>query len=108
MPNRKYEQGARFEREVMKEYEQCGWHVIRASGSHGFFDLVAIPPFKEGFIHLIQCKVSKSEDVAERLCQKFKKASPWPKGNYVQLLKAKVLRKHVKTVLVLPAINTSA
>ena len=89
----------------MKEYEESGWHVVRAAGSHSFFDLVAIPPHKDGLIHLIQCKVSKSGSVAASLCEKFKKSPPWPRGCYVQIMKAKILRKGVITAVVPPAPN---
>ena len=41
MPNKNYLAGRRLEYKAKKELEEKGWKVIRASGSHGEFDLVA-------------------------------------------------------------------
>lgn len=50
-----YNKGRSFEYRVKKMYEAAGWFVIRAAGSKGVADLVAIAP--EGKeIHFIQCK----------------------------------------------------
>ena len=42
MPNRRYEAGRRFEYEVMGAFCQAGCTVVRAAGSHGPYDLVAL------------------------------------------------------------------
>ena len=42
MPNRSYEAGVRFEHEVKDHYENNGYIVVRAAGSHSYFDLVCI------------------------------------------------------------------
>ena len=66
MPNRNYLRGRAHEYQVKKELEKDGWLVIRAAGSHGLFDLVAIKQpsnyisHKNGQILLIQCKTGKS------------------------------------------------
>jgi Holliday junction resolvase len=49
-----YRRGVHFENRVRRDFESRGWWVIRAAGSHGPADLVALkvgePPL------LIQCK----------------------------------------------------
>lgn len=51
----KYHKGRYFEYKVKKLYESDGWFVIRAAGSKGVADLVAIA--KDGKeVHFIQCK----------------------------------------------------
>lgn len=53
MPNPRYHQGAAAERQVRKTLEQDGWMVVRAAGSRGPVDLVALRP---GVAILIQVK----------------------------------------------------
>ena len=106
MANRKYEQGTRFEREVIKDYEAMGWHCIRASGSHGAFDVVAI--HSDNYIHLIQCKVTKDEKLADRMLVNFYKNPPLPRGRYVQRMHVKIPRKGTHITIVLPAKNPPA
>ena len=50
-----YQRGYRFEREVMFKLINDGYFVIRAAGSHGPFDLVAIRGFD---VKGIQCKIN--------------------------------------------------
>lgn len=50
-----YERGSNFERRVKKEMEARGFFVVRAAGSHGPADLVAIGNDK---IILISCKLT--------------------------------------------------
>jgi Holliday junction resolvase len=38
----RYHTGARAEYKLKHELEKKGWHVIRAAGSHGKWDLVAV------------------------------------------------------------------
>lgn len=65
MTNSNYVSGRRFEYQVKDEYEESGYTVIRASGSHGPYDLVALHP--SGQVILIQCKVVKNEAAALNL-----------------------------------------
>jgi hypothetical protein len=37
-----YARGVRKEYELVKELREAGWHVIRAAGSHGLADVIAI------------------------------------------------------------------
>lgn len=52
-----YSKGARFEREVVKEFELNGSYCIRSAGSKGIVDVVAFKRFSgKTYIYLIQCK----------------------------------------------------
>lgn len=43
MPNRNYNRGRYYEYKKMKELREQGWeYIIRAAGSHGIFDIIAI------------------------------------------------------------------
>lgn len=58
MPNRNYERGRRFEYDTMHltpQQQEDGWTSIRASGSHGKYDVVKIDR-KKKVIWFIQCK----------------------------------------------------
>lgn len=46
MPNRSYANSAKRELAIKKELEKEGWYAIRASGSHGIADVVAVRPVK--------------------------------------------------------------
>jgi len=50
-----YQRGYRFEREVWQKLVEKGYFVVRAAGSHGIFDLIAI---KNIDVRGVQCKVS--------------------------------------------------
>lgn len=50
-----YRRGATFERQVAAALEVDGYRVIRAAGSHGKADLVALKPSQ---VVLVQCKLS--------------------------------------------------
>lgn len=72
MPNKNYIRGRSFEYAVKKDLEAQGYHVLRTSGSHGAYDLIAI----RDTIHMfIQCKVTKKNNL-KQLLQEFKKTSP--------------------------------
>jgi hypothetical protein len=73
MPNRNYTRGRRLEWQVKKDLEKSGYSVIRASGSHGFADLIAV---SHGWIRFIQCKISKDKKVLTSLLKKLKNSSP--------------------------------
>lgn len=91
MPNRRYQAGTRWEREIIKFYEKDGAVCTRAAGSHSPFDVIAVYPANR--VALIQCKVTKYEANAERLCRKFRENPPLPVGHYVQVLEVKITRK---------------
>lgn len=58
--------GANFERRVRAHLEAEGWLVVRAAGSRGCFDLVALRPNGRGGcqVSLVQCKVRGARDFA--------------------------------------------
>lgn len=57
---------------MKKDLEKEGWLVIRASGSHGIFDLVAILTKGERFyFRFIQCKAIATEKPTRSLLKNF-------------------------------------
>jgi len=70
MPNKNYQRGVRFERKLMEEFkDEIGikkgltgknGFVIRASGSHGKFDVVSVN-YKKKEVKFFQCKVKKGK-----------------------------------------------
>lgn len=66
MPNTKYINSTRRELEIKKQFEEEGWYSIRASGSHGIADVIALRPVKNCTdpshyeIKFIQVKTSQS------------------------------------------------
>lgn len=91
MPNKQYERGVRFERERKRFWESLGYQVTRASGSHGFYDLVAIPKDNDGPVYAIQCKTADDYKVARKLASDFKKNPPLPRGRVKQTMEVKVM-----------------
>lgn len=73
MPNSNYLAGRRFEYEVMKDLRNSGYKVIRASGSHGEFDIIAYKPKSALFI---QCKVVETVATRDRMIK------AWRAGGY--------------------------
>lgn len=71
--------GSRRERQAKKELEAQGYMVIKAGGSLGLFDLIAIPPLDTGLEHikLIQVKGSKDGYVVPGEKKKIKKLRLW-------------------------------
>lgn len=63
MTNRNYVRGRAFEYEVVKLFKDKGWLTIRASGSHGVADVVAI---KDSICLLIQCKYGANIGLQEK------------------------------------------
>lgn len=66
MGNKKYLQGVRFEREVMRIFREAGFEVLRTAGSHSPFDIVLVKyEDREGGIRriahvaFVQCKTEK-------------------------------------------------
>lgn len=65
MANSAKAKGSRNELKVKAQLETLGWSVVKAGGSLGIFDLVAIHPDKDkGF--LIQVKSNRQPPKAER------------------------------------------
>ena len=59
-----YSRGADFERAVKKDLEKRGWVVVRAAGSHGVMDLVALfTPMRPMFV---QCKTNGKISFTDR------------------------------------------
>lgn len=96
MPNANYLKGRRFEYFAKKEMEKYGYSVMRTSGSHGPFDLVAIHK-KHGYMKLVQCKTVKTEKEAQRLIKAFKEDPPFVQRTLpvrvLQMMWVKVPRK---------------
>lgn len=97
MPNKNYLAGRRLEYEVKAHYERQGALVIRASGSHGAFDLVVI--HKSGQVELVQCKGAKEQAALDLLKKKWRLDPPL--GNkvhyqFLQTLATKVVRGKVE------------
>lgn len=44
MPNRRYANSTNRELQIKKQFEEDGWYAVRASGSHGIADVVALRP----------------------------------------------------------------
>lgn len=65
--------GSRFERFIRDYYEERGYFVIRAAGSHGPMDLVAMN-FIE--IVLINCSVNQPHELQLDLLRDFEKHPP--------------------------------
>lgn len=59
---RNYVKGRNFEYRVQNYLRKKGYYVIRAYGSKGMYDLIAIPPSNDKEIHnyplMIQCKTN--------------------------------------------------
>lgn len=101
MPNKNYEKGVRFEREIIKALKENGATCLRTAGSHGFADIVVITPLKT--IEFIQAKVTESETTAERMLKKFREAPPLGHdlpAKVHQSLYVKVDRKGFRSVTV--------
>ena len=55
--------GARSEWKVRDHYEQLGFHVVKAGGSLGLFDLIALHPDKG--VCLVQVKTNRNPGTEE-------------------------------------------
>lgn len=71
MPNSNYNRGRAYEYKAKKELEVEGYSVIRAAGSHGPWDLVAIPRDASRPVRCIQIKVTKVPAAIKLLVSKF-------------------------------------
>lgn len=67
MPNKAYGRGRALEYAMKDKLEKQGYFVVRAAGSHGVADLVAIKYYKLGAeILFISCKIPMYAPPAER------------------------------------------
>ncbi len=78
MPNRNYIRGRQREYRVMNMLEDLGYICVRAAGSKGMFDVVAIGP-KD--IRLVQVKLNRNASPKEKAILKDFDAHP---GNVVK------------------------
>ena len=77
--------GANFERRVRVQLEAQGWLVVRAAGSRGPFELVALRSDGGGrtIVRLIQCKTRRHDfrpidlEVVQRAAQHIGATSYW-------------------------------
>lgn len=97
MPNKNYKSGRAFEYETQKRWEEKGYATIRASGSHGQFDVVAFRSDRKP--EFIQCKVCNDEAEAKRLLKQFI-SDTIPSLNYHQTMTIKVKRKGITEVTI--------
>lgn len=73
--NKNYQRSATRERKIKQQFEKEGWFAIRASGSHGVADVVAIRPVKSCVlpshfeVKFIQIKVSENRREAKQEVQ---------------------------------------
>lgn len=65
MPNNKYANSTRRELAIKKEFEEQQWYAIRASGSHGIADVVALRPSKDGLYEVKFIQVKTSQKILE-------------------------------------------
>jgi Holliday junction resolvase len=75
MPNRNYQRGRAFEYKVKKHYESLGWFVVRAAGSKGPADLLAVPGWDDPAIGVmtIQCKTRRPTEADKTKLREFSK-----------------------------------
>ena len=69
MPNKNYIAGRAFEYATMRDYEKRGFDCIRASGSHGEFDVIAYALGRKPVF--IQCKKVESRSTGNLLVDRF-------------------------------------
>lgn len=89
MPNKNYVAGRRFEWDLMKVMKLKGFKCIRASGSHGEYDIIAYRVDQKPLF--VQCKVTKTPKEGERLLKKFKEETV-PSKYYHQQMAVKAGR----------------
>lgn len=72
MPNNRYVNSSKRELAIKKELEDEGWYAMRASGSHGIADVIAVRPvkgcanpahFQVRFIQVKTSQLTKEEKV---------------------------------------------
>ena len=76
MSSKNYEIGRRFEYRTQNYFRKIGYYVIRAYGSKGLYDLIAVPPMSRlGQTLLIQCK--KNGYIHPKELAKLKEHDKW-------------------------------
>lgn len=90
MPNKQYLAGRRWEYECAADLRLRGFKVIRASGSHGEYDLVAYAPDKKPIF--IQCKRVESKTTGTRLVKNWMQSTK-PEEHYHQKMMVRVKGK---------------
>ena len=75
MPNFHYQAGRRQEYVVKRKYERAGYWCVRAAGSKGSWDIVALGDTAENRydVRLIQVKRVKDTAAAKRMIAEFKR-----------------------------------
>lgn len=74
MPNPNYERGRRLEYKIQADLRKRGYSTIRASGSHGAFDVVGVKHGRP--VELIQAKVISRAGAANGMLEVFKRNPP--------------------------------
>lgn len=87
MSNSNYVAGRAFEYETMRTWEARGYMAIRASGSHGAYDIIAFRPDRKP--EMVQCKRTSDLATANRLLLSFK-ADTVPSRHYHQTMSVKI------------------
>lgn len=83
MPNKRYINGAAFERRVKKLLENEGYYAARAAGSHGLFDVVGV---RKDRLVAVQCKLGTlSKEDKGSLRELVLASREWISGNQVWL-----------------------
>lgn len=89
MPNKNYLSGRRFEYVRKRAWEEQGYQVTRAAGSHSSWDLIAVRFDRP--VELIQTKKTKSLAHAKKLLTDFRTKPPLtPSRFFHQILEVKV------------------
>lgn len=87
MPNPNYIAGRSFEYATMSQWKEKQYSCIRASGSHGEYDVIAYRVDRKP--EFIQCKVVTTEAEASRLIKEFKKYTI-PSSHYHQSIAVRI------------------
>lgn len=95
--NKNYIAGRKLEYDTMASWRDAGYEVIRASGSHGLYDIVAFRLDRKA--EFIQCKRVGDETTAKRIIKQFKETTI-PSQFYHQVLAVKVKGKENLVVTV--------
>jgi Holliday junction resolvase len=97
MPNKNYQAGRRFEYEVMRAAERQGMSCVRASGSHGLYDVIAFHVDRKP--QMVSCKVVAKEADAARLIKHFREHTQHAEY-FHQTLAVKIKGKYTQYVTV--------
>lgn len=99
--NKRYENGANFERQIRKQLEAEGYIASRSAGSHGEFDVLA---FNGLLVHAIQAKKGATEKQAAKLLDELtqKVIKKFPRIAYP--ISVAVVTQIVKTKLIGPGV----